>query len=430
MEVKKGQVIEVEAKEIRIGKRYRKSLTNLEELKDSIRQHGQLQPIGVYVENDKYHLIYGHRRTMACKDLDIPVKAIILDKPQEELSGQVLEFIENSVREDFSPVEKAAAVKHLHSKLMEEHENWSVEKTGKLLGLSRKYIHELLRVGAAVDLGQLNKEEVKDLSMKQLRSMTSLKGRIDEISKSVYKAVTENVEQKIKFLNGNCFDLVEKGEIKENSFNLMITDPPYGIEVSVSSASGKNDKKIKESRFDDGLDKMSSGFAEEFWRMADKVMDKEQAVVVSFCSVEQFFTFKHWAIACNFKNVYPKPLIWIKASAGQPFNALIQPSSCYEIMIFASRHNKVNIYTPGFPDWISIPRVKSEDRIHQTQKPVPLFEELIRFIAFPHYSFIDPFAGSGSSLIAAKKYGLKNIVGVELNEMTYKKAFNRVQKEG
>jgi len=133
-------LLQINPEEISVGKRFRKSLPSLEILINSIREHGQLQPIGVYEEpKGTYNLLYGHRRLEACKKLEIPVKAVVVDKPSSVLSSEIAEFIENSVREDFSPVEKAAAVKRLHEELKKKEKKWTVEKTGKILGLSRKY---------------------------------------------------------------------------------------------------------------------------------------------------------------------------------------------------------------------------------------------------------------------------------------------------
>jgi len=52
---------------------------------------------------------------------------------------------------------------------------------------------------------------------------------------------------------------------------------------------------------------------------------------------------------------------------------------------------------------------------HPTVKPVPLMEWLIKLVTQPGGIVLDPFAGSGSTLVAAKKNGF-NYVGIELNE--------------
>lgn len=53
------------------------------------------------------------------------------------------------------------------------------------------------------------------------------------------------------------------------------------------------------------------------------------------------------------------------------------------------------------------------DRVHQAEKPVELMAELLRVVP-THGSVLDPFAGSGSTLVAARNLGLSS-VGVEID---------------
>ncbi len=428
------KLINLNPEEILIGERFRKSLSNTELnlLMDSIKMHGQLQPIGVYLnEEGQYVLLYGHRRVEACKRLKRKVKAFVFDKKPDTLKGKMFEFIENAVRQDFSPLEKALAFKQLHDALKERDKDWSVDKTASLLGISRRYGQELLRVARAEEAGVIDTKKVKNFSMKDLRQLTSFSERTQRVLDAVQESIKEDsAEQTIKFVCGNCFDIdfLKSNGFPIGKFNAVVTDPPYGIDVMIESASGKATGLKKEVKFDDKLDKASSDFIEEFWKFCDLVTDKEKAVVIAFCSIEQFFLHKHWSKAYGFNLFYPKPLVWIKTSAGQPFKANVQPSACTEFFIFSSRGENVYIPKPGFPDWINVPR-ETKDRIHPTQKPIGLFKRLIEYTCFPDYKMLDPFAGSGSSLIAAKQYGLKSIYGTEINPVIYEKALNRIKEE-
>jgi site-specific DNA-methyltransferase (adenine-specific) len=71
------------------------------------------------------------------------------------------------------------------------------------------------------------------------------------------------------------------------------------------------------------------------------------------------------------------------------------------------------------------PLVSSKGRLHPTQKPIPLMEELIRLHAPVGGRVIDPFCGSGTTLIAGLNTGRK-VVGIEMDEKYCEIAKQRV----
>lgn len=64
---------------------------------------------------------------------------------------------------------------------------------------------------------------------------------------------------------------------------------------------------------------------------------------------------------------------------------------------------------------ISVPTVGSSEREHVTQKPVALLSEMLRVVPGESHRVLDPFMGSGSTLVAAK-YAGHTVVGIELDE--------------
>lgn len=78
---------------------------------------------------------------------------------------------------------------------------------------------------------------------------------------------------------------------------------------------------------------------------------------------------------------------------------------------------------------ISVPTVSPNEREHVTQKPVALLKELLRVIPgdAPH-TVLDPFAGSGSTLVAAKYAGHKAI-GIEIDERYCEITASRLAQE-
>jgi site-specific DNA-methyltransferase (adenine-specific) len=65
--------------------------------------------------------------------------------------------------------------------------------------------------------------------------------------------------------------------------------------------------------------------------------------------------------------------------------------------------------------------------VHPTEKPVGLLANLITSVTKPGDLILDPFAGSGSTLVAAKKTG-RRFIGVELDDDFYQIAQRRIEE--
>jgi len=74
---------------------------------------------------------------------------------------------------------------------------------------------------------------------------------------------------------------------------------------------------------------------------------------------------------------------------------------------------------------ISVPGNKTNYQVHPTEKPVPLFEYLMQ--SYPADMTVDPWMGSGTTLVAARQLGRK-CVGIEINEEYCELAAKRLQQ--
>ncbi len=94
----------------------------------------------------------------------------------------------------------------------------------------------------------------------------------------------------------------------------------------------------------------------------------------------------------------------------------------HEIIIF------VNLGRPlkyRHPDVLQFNRVSGSESVHPTQKPVDLLELLIRNSSEEGDMVLDPFMGSGSTMVAAAKLK-RRYIGIELTQDYYNIAKNRV----
>ncbi len=114
---------------------------SLEELAESIKENGLLQPILVReYAHDRYQIIAGERRFRACKLAQISeIPAIILDK--DDKSAAQIALIENIQREDLNPLEEAMAYKAL-----KEDYDMTQEELSEKIGKSRSAIANSIRL--------------------------------------------------------------------------------------------------------------------------------------------------------------------------------------------------------------------------------------------------------------------------------------------
>ena len=116
---------------------------NLNELSNSIKERGVIQPIIVRKsnsDNSKYEIIAGERRWLAARKAglhDIPVVVTEAD----DLKSLEFAIVENIQRHDLNPLEEAQGYK----KLIDEF-NYDQEKVSKFIGKSRSYITNSLRL--------------------------------------------------------------------------------------------------------------------------------------------------------------------------------------------------------------------------------------------------------------------------------------------
>ena len=112
----------------------------LEELAQSIKEYGLLQPIIVSKKDNYYEIIAGERRWRACKKAGLTeIPAII--REYDEKRNKEIALIENIQREDLNPIEKAMGIKSL----MEDY-GLTQQEVANILGKARSSIANSVRI--------------------------------------------------------------------------------------------------------------------------------------------------------------------------------------------------------------------------------------------------------------------------------------------
>ena len=112
----------------------------IQELAQSIREHGVFTPILVRKSLQGYELIAGERRLRACKEAKLEtIPAIVLDFTEDQMME--ISLLENIQRENLNAIEEAIAYQRLMDRM-----SYTQEKLAERVGKSREYIANILRL--------------------------------------------------------------------------------------------------------------------------------------------------------------------------------------------------------------------------------------------------------------------------------------------
>jgi site-specific DNA-methyltransferase (adenine-specific) len=201
----------------------------------------------------------------------------------------------------------------------------------------------------------------------------------------------------IDFRNMDCMELM--AEFEDNHFDLAIVDPPYGIGMGTKINSITGGVKHTPKNWDENTPEK-------------KYFDELQRVS---------------------KN----QIVW----GGNYFATMLPNTACW---IVWDKNNGASKFADGELAWTSFSspvRIKEvhwcgssalhetrANKIHPCQKPVKLYNWLLKEYAKEGYEILDTHVGSGSSIISCKNSGF-DIVGCELDEEYYKLAQQRIKEE-
>ncbi|MDR0139125.1 ParB/RepB/Spo0J family partition protein [Metabacillus idriensis] len=242
MEVSKDETLqEIKIKDLRPNP-YQPRKTFLpgaiEELKESILQHGILQPIIVRKSIKGYEIVVGERRFRAAKAAGLQVVPAVIRELSEQQMME-LALLENLQREDLSPIEEAAAYQSLL-----DHLHITQEELARRLGKSRPHIANHLRLLSLPEDIQTLISEGK-ISMGHGRTLLGLKKK-DKLKPLAEKIMKEQlnvrqVELLVQQLNENVSRETKK---KAGSQDIFIRErESYLREYFGTSVTIKQQKK-------------------------------------------------------------------------------------------------------------------------------------------------------------------------------------------
>jgi DNA modification methylase/transcriptional regulator with XRE-family HTH domain len=247
------------------------------------------------------------------------------------------------------------------------------------------------------------------------------KDKLEDLTQQIKNGVFQTIQQlrdKISELNKNaknkliCGDcLIELEKLDDASIDIVITDPPYGIEYK-SNFSKYNDNITKSGVKNDD---------ENAVNIFEKTCEILQRKTKDNSHLYFFIDFKNFPLFSQIASKYfeiKTPIVWYKSDAGIG-DLKMDWINGTEIIIYCTKgYKEVNKRRVNVLEY---KRLHTSKMIHPTQKPEELITEILSVSANKYDVFCDPFMGSGSHIKAAKKYGC-NYIGIELDREMFEKA--------
>ena len=210
----------------------------------------------------------------------------------------------------------------------------------------------------------------------------------------------------MNLMRGDCLERMK--EIESGSVDMILTDPPYGMDFQ-SNYRNEKYSKIKNDKDLSWLDV----WTDELFRVA-----ADNTAHYVFCSFHNIDKFKQ-ALEKKFK--IKNMLIWEKNNTSMgDLKADFAPK--YEMIIFIHKGRR---FINGKRDPNILKFNRTGNKLHPTQKPVDLLQYLLGKFSDEGDTVLDPFMGSGSTGVACKNLN-RDFIGIELDDGYFDIAMGRV----
>jgi site-specific DNA-methyltransferase (adenine-specific) len=434
---------------IKIENRIRRDFdqAKIDELAASILSKGLMHPpVLRYNTNLEFVLVAGERRIRAMKQLHVQGKTFNYGWPSNTMQGSPIispvpkgmipasmmgelskaeieeaELEENTVRQDLSWQEKAAYYEKLHTHRTEQAiaagTVWPVSATAEeVLGSGKNKggyitgVNDLITLSKNMDDPEIRNSATPKEALRVLRRKATkfLMEQLATVTTDENALVqVRNVDARGALLN-----------LKDGQYDCIITDPPYAIDADSFGTQSSLGHDYADSP-EEALDFLQLLTTESFR------ITKTQAHLYMFCAFERFGEISDMLGDAGWV-VWPRPLIWKKGSGMLP-KPDYGPRYTYECIIFANKGRRP-VLLSGEPDVLDFSAVSGKQLLHAAEKPVELMRNLLARSCAPGDKLLDPCAGTGTTLAAAKRLRIQAL-GFELNQDTYNIAVNRLSEE-
>lgn len=235
-----------------------------------------------------------------------------------------------------------------------------------------------------------------------------------------------------KIYNEDCLKTLKK--IKDDSVDIVVTSPPYNMNLRILDGKYKSRQIVKEistkyNDFSDNLpieeyNKLHSKILEELLRVSDLVFYNIQIVSGSKRSI--------FKMIGEFSESLKDIIVWDKGHGQPAMKEQVLNRRSELILVFEKDYpisrqfrNKGYFQRGELDDLWEIKRERSKEKGHGAVFPEILVGKILENFSKPGDTVYDPFMGTGTTAVVAKKLK-RNFIGSEINESYVKAADKRL----
>lgn len=401
-----------------VEKRFREDYGDLNDLAHSMKTEGIIQPLAVKCNDDGcYILLAGGRRLKAAEKAgidEIPVRVFPADI--DSIQMRVIELSENIYRKDMSWLEQTRLRKEIHELQIKIHgqkvstakdaKGWSQQMTADMVGVNQRMISAELQLADAVEAFPVLREaKTRDEALKMMKKMSETMIRGELAKRILDKAASTPMEKQLadlsnRYIVADFFDLAK--QLPDNSIDFCEVDPPYAIDImNIKKKDGVS--QYNEDQYSEVDQQDYLHFIERTVKECYRVMTESSWLVMWF-AIEPWIEDMYMILSKAGFATRRLPGLWIKEN-GQTMNPAFHLANQYEPFFYARKGN-ANIMKQGRGNVFQYKAVPPTKKIHPTERPVELIQDVISTFCWEGSRILVPFLGSGNTLLAASNLGL------------------------
>ena len=227
---------------------------SLNELSESIKEHGIIQPLIVRPLNDKYEIIAGERRYKAATIAGLTTVPILVTNLNDSKSAEVA-IVENIQRKNLNPIEEAKSYKRILDRKFKTQEELS-----KVLGVNQSTISNKLRLLTLTKDVQeaLSKDKISERHARSLLKVQNESKQIELLTKTINNKLTvKDLDEEIKKLLTPEITPEIQEEITTPEINEVVESESPIIDVAPSIEESTTNEIPKEEEIE-SLDTLDS----------------------------------------------------------------------------------------------------------------------------------------------------------------------------